>query len=335
MGLTEELLAITGAAASGGRRPVCLACPETLSSLDATEFVLVVVPGARVQRADGEVARAVGLAAGSVGGSFGGVDILVVGHEGCSFRSPSFGVPGPAPQGEAFATERDLVRHTVAQLLASPWLARMNVHGVVVDGGGRVDRIGTVAAATAPSVGGASPGASTLAPSGPVSFFGGSDSAAGPSLAGALPSSPGPARWESPPPIAAAGVRWEAPPPIAPAAAFSALAATIPQGATLPTVGAPPGVSAPLPTVNVPVYEPTHGSLEDALPPGIDVTTAPPPPRPAPQRPGRHGPPPPPPPTPPPQPPQPPHPPRSKAGADDPFARAEEILERMRRERKR
>jgi hypothetical protein len=328
---------------TGGRKVVCVVCPETAHEvaarlgLDADQVVVVAVPAARVHHVDGDVARAVALAAGASGGTSGGADVVVLGHEGCVYRSPTFAVPGPPPQGESFPTVRDLVRHSVAQLRGSPWMARTNVAGFVAGASGRIESAGDVVPAapgpvTGPAAFGVPGPVGSLAASGPVSFFDGAG-AAGPSLASAPPLQSGAVKWESPPPIAPSA-KWEAPPPIAPTTAMpvssampsgarTAHTASMPHVPQMPTVGPLPQVTAPLPSVS---------SLQS--PGGIEFDIAPPRPEPTAARPPIE--------VPPPPKPAPPvsdrrtstQPAPSPPTSDDPFKRAEEILERLRREKR-
>lgn len=329
MGLTEALLSITDTTVSSGRRVVCVVCPEIAAAVDVREFVVVAVPGARVLRPDGDLARGIALAAGSVGGTLGGAGILVVGHEDCIFRAPSFAVPGPAPPGESFPTMRDLVRHSVRQLQASPWVARTNVRGAVVATSGAVEEVRDFAGAgSAP--GAPAPGPAQLSASGPVSFFGGTPGAATNLGSSVTPIAPGAVRWESPPPIAPGGVHWESPPPIAPAASTRDMGSS---DLRVPVAYAAPSVmpsAGPMPSLASPLAAVTDNAFDAATPLGLETSSPPPPPKPAPPKRGsshhdeRR------PPAPPPTP-----PPRPPSAGDDPFARAEEILERLRRERKR
>jgi hypothetical protein len=372
--------------ATGGRRIVCVTCTELVVArpsvasrlgLEDEQVLVVAVPGARVPRSDGDVARAVALAAGAAGGTMGGADVLVLGHEPCAFRAPTFAVPGPAPQGESQPTVGDLVRASVAALRASPWMTRTNVHAIVADMFGRLDAVrleGLAAAgpAAAPgALGGAPTG--TIAPSGPVSFFGAAGAA--PSLLADAPPPPlgapgslGPSAGASPRPASPAGslgaaagpamlvpagaIRWDAPAPISPSApggsgAFPSLGSpaelAIPSPpiapsspSAMPTIGALPSVTptviarpGPEPSAELHAAEIAQamGSVIELAAP-VQTPPPPPPPRPAPpERPSRPG----------HRTPQTPQsaPQQGGSSADDPFKRAEEILEKLRREKRR
>jgi hypothetical protein len=370
--------------ATGGRRIVCVTCTElaggapTVASrfgLDADQVLVVAVPGARVPRQDGDVARAVALAAGAAGGTLGGAAVIVLGHEGCAFRAPTFAVPGPAPQGESFPTETDLLRAAVTQLRASPWMTRTVVEAILLDPSGRLDivRVESGGAASAPGPHAAAPlaapGAATIAPSGPVSFFGAPgaapslSSSPAPSLgaplplmggaagslggnAGSLGGTAGPASLSAP-----GAIRWDTPPPVALMPGVASLATPLPPTppSVMPTVGAMPTVG-PLPAAPPPLAAPAGptadvetasfemlgralGQVIDAPAPGAPpAPPPPPPPKPAPpdRASQRHA-------RPQSAPPAPPPPAATPSGssADDPFKRAEEILERLRREKRR
>src|SRR5512134_3425832 len=90
--------------ATGGRKLVCVVCPETLTKapgggvaarlgLDADTVLLLAVPAARIGRPDAETARGAALLAASAGAH----DLIVLGHDGCAFRAPAFPLPGPVP----------------------------------------------------------------------------------------------------------------------------------------------------------------------------------------------------------------------------------------------
>jgi hypothetical protein len=323
---------------TGGHRIVCVVCPELLTEaagggvaarfgLDAGEVVLVAVPAARVARPDGEVARAVALVAAREGG-----DVVVLGHEACSYRAPAFPVPGTSPRWEAGPADAELVALSAANLRASPWMPRGGeVHAIVLDRVRRLRPAGeaeVVARSAEPPASATSRAAATTGRSardssrssvgaagsivapGPVSFFGATGAA--PSLGSAPPSAPGPVTLGAPPPPEMPRVDFAPTPPLHPIDALRpGHVAPVPMTSAGPMVGplAPVQPLAPPP--------PPTPVAPDAL-----SWAAEPPPPPAPKR------------TPPPPRKAPPaEPPPVPRKADDPFSRAEEILERLRRER--
>ncbi len=382
MSLHDEILAFDRARAAGrpapapaaGGKVVAVVSSEAITTapgggiaarlgLAVDDVVVVAVPGPRVQRSDGEVARAVCLAAAWCGARA----VVLVASESTPFRSPSFGVPGPAPSGESFPTVNDLVRHSAAQLRASVWLPRGTaVIGFVATPGGTLES----------AVSGESSGASaTISQPGPVSFFGSGPVAnlmtapdpidhtpewvppppvaGGPTLAGP-PRGPVPSLAPGPmPSLGAMPVSGPSPSLGSLAGAVGAMPSIVPP----PPPIAPPALSRPLaldaPSAPEPPPRPVapegasilnrHSEFGGHVPSILDtpVPERRPEPRqeqrPKPRQEPRLQPPPPPPPPPPSPRPAPPPLPRSAPDADlgdDPFERAEKILERLRRERR-
>lgn len=385
--LHDEILAFDRARAAGraaaapspGGKVVAVVSSEAITTapgggiaarlgLAVDDVVVVAVPGPRVQRADGEVARSICLAVAWSGAR----SVVILANESSPFRSPSFGVPGPAPSGESFPTVNDLVRHSAAQLRASVWLPRGTaVLGFIATAGG------TLESAVSGEPSGAS---STISQPGPVSFFG-----SGP--VANLMTAPDPIdhtpEWVPPPPVA--GGPTLAGPPRGPVPSLAAgpipSLGAMPASGPSPSLGslagavgaipsivpppppiAPPALSRPLaldaPAALEPPPRPVapegpsilnrHSEFGGHVPSILDtpIPDSRPEPRqeqrqrprqeprlepaPQPRTEQRRQPPPPPPPAPPPL-------PRSAPEgdlSDDPFERAEKILERLRRERR-
>jgi carbonic anhydrase len=273
------------------------------------EAFVVANAGARVARADGDVARSVAEALARAGGG----EVFVVAHENCDFLdADSEGVAALVPVpgsallqaaealcGESFISARKMAIASAETLRASPFVGpKMPVHAMVFDEGrrrlsaeqpgyGLVAAPGAAAAAmgfgTAPSpiLGAPGPVATGGYATGPVSLMG-----AGPS---ALMGAPPP--LIAPPPDLGVGASSFIAPPPPPMPVPSIMPA-------MPVAPAPP----PLPPVAPPPLE------------SISFTEPPPPP--------------------PPRKPQPPRAPSAPSDGDDPFRRAAEVLERLRRERR-
>lgn len=344
----------------GGRGVAVVTCSEIRApngrdlasylGLAPDEVVMVVNAGARVVRANGDAARSVAEALGRRGGG----EVFVVAHEDCEFldadpETVASLVGSLAGRyisaaedlcGPSYVSARTVAKAAAEILRSSPFLGSMNpVHALVLDPGrGRLSLeqsgYGAAAptAAAAPSLGtppspilGApsSPGAG--APSmgggftpGPVSLM-----APGPaSIMGAAPSS----LMDAPPPDLGAGsAGFAAPPP----AAFPLPSAPIPFPVP-PSFAAPPPPASAAPPSPPLTFEtppaPPSASNPFAFP--ASTRSEPPPLRREPPE-DDDVPPPPPPRTPqirtgPPKPPD----------VDDPFRRAAEVLERLRRERR-
>jgi hypothetical protein len=314
-----------------GRRVVILACSEIRApggkdlasylGFAPEEVLVVATAGGRVRSPDGDAAASIvaSLALGSGG------EVFVISHEGCQFleadpESAAALVESPGSSqlmaaqdlcGEDFVSSRKLAIASAEMLRRSPLLARCPVHALVfADGRGRLtsEQAGyDVAAAPYISGTGTSPSPYLVAPgstsgfnSGPVSLFGGGSSA----MMGA------PAPLVAPPPEISAGASSFLSPPPPPTAGVMSNAghmsnagssSMFPQMPPAPPA-MPPSMVAPPPLPPSPVEPLTFGE-----PP------APPPPPPA--KPDRG-------------------PPPRKPDADDPFRRAAETLERLRRQRR-
>jgi carbonic anhydrase len=285
------------------------------------EAFVVANAGARVERPDGDVARSVAEALARAGGG----EVFVVAHEGCDFLDADpEGVAALAPSpgsallqaaerlcGESFVSARKLAIASAETLRASPFLgARVPVHAMVFDEGrarlsAEQPGYGLVGAAgVAPAPAGLGPGPSPiLGAPGPVASGG---YTAGPvSLAGAGPS----ALMGAPPPLVA-------PPPDLGAGASSLMAPPPPPMPVAPVMPVMPAMPAPAPPP-MPSVAPPPPPARSAAPPPLESISfsEPPPPPPPPRKPPPRGPAPPP-------------------DADDPFRRAAEVLERLRRERR-
>jgi carbonic anhydrase len=331
MSLLDDVLAANSAVADGsdvpvpaiaaGRRVVVVTCSEIRApgGRDLASFLgfatddafVVATAGARVRSPDGDAAASVvaGLALGDGG------EVFVVAHEGCEFLEAdpdsAAAISGASTSallaaaqtlcGEDFISARKLAISSAETLRRSPFLAKCPVHALVfADGRRRV---------TSEQSGyGASAAAS------PATASGGLGAAPSPILA-----APGPSGFGAPGPVASFGAGpsslMAAPPPDLGAGAAASFLAPPAFVSPPPPAGAPaqpafvmPPAPPPTPPVpSPPALEPL--SFKDVPPP--------PPPR-APARPA---------PAPPPVPPRAPE-------SDDPFKRAAETLERLRRERR-
>jgi carbonic anhydrase len=311
-----------------GRRVVVVTCSEirapggkdlaTHMGLRLEDVFVVANAGARAPSSGGDVVRSVAAALALGDGG----EVFVVAHEDCKFldadpesivamfpvANSSFLAALEALCGESFIAARKLAMASADAVRASPFLPpRTPVHAMVFDRGrGRLsaEQPGYGASAASPSSLGAVSGLG-VAPSpilgapGPTGF-----GSSGPvSLFGGAPSSlmgSAPPPLVAPPPDMGAGSSFLSPPPPAPR----------PQGPSeFPHEMAP--------TV-VPSFHAEPLEFKDVPPPPPSRTPAPPPPRA---------------PAPPPLPPVQPAPARSDA--DEAFRRAQETLERLRRERRR
>jgi len=275
------------------------------------EAFVVANAGARVSRPDGDVARSVLEALARVGGG----EVFVVAHENCDFLDADpEGVAALVPSagstllqvaevlcGESFISARKTAIASAETLRASPFLGGgVPVHALVFDEGRRrlsaeQPGYGLVAA---PGAAAAPMGLGT-APS-PILGARGPMAvggyATGPvSLMGAGPS----ALMGAPPPLAA-------PPPVLGAGASSFIAPPPPPMPVPPVMPSMPVMPAPAPPP-MPSFAP---------PPLERISFDEPPPPPPPRK------------------PQPPRGPSAPPDADDPFRRAAEVLERLRRERR-
>ena len=339
MSLLEQVLAANAAVLDGsdvpvpavpaGRRVVVVTCSEIRApagrdlaayfGFAAGEAFVVANAGARVSRSEGDVARSVAEALARVGGG----EVFVVAHENCDFLDADpesvAGLSAHAPStlaaaetlcGESYVSARKLAMASAEMLRASPFVGpRVPVHAMVFDEGRR--RL----SAEQPGYGlTAAPGAGA-APSGlgpaPSPILG----AAGPSMSGGYASGPvslmgaGPsALMGAPPPLVA-------PPPDLGAGASSFVAPPPPPMPVAPIMPPMPVPPSPPPA---PTYAPAP--REPAVPPPLEPISFSEPPPPPPRR------------------QSPPHPQRDTPppppAPDDPFRRAAEVLERLRRERR-
>lgn len=320
-------------AVPAGRRVVVVTCGEirapngrdlaTYFGFAPDEAFVVANAGGRVASPDGDVVRSVAEALARADGG----EVFVVAHEDCDFldadpEAVAALVPSPSSAllagaevlcGENFVSARKLAIASAETLRASPFLGpRVPVHAMVFDEGRRrlsAEQPGYGVAAT-PAPAAASPG---LAPapspilatpgpsvpggyaSGPVSLLG-----AGPSaLMGAPPPLVAP-----PPELGGGASSFNAPPP-----------PPMPVAPDMPVMPSPLGVSpSPVPPPMPPVAPPPPA--RPAAPPPLEpITFSEPPPPPPPRK------------MPPPRAP-------SAPSDDDPFRRAAEVLERLRRERR-
>lgn len=344
MSLLDDVLAANFAAADGsdvpvprvaeGLRVVIVTCSEIRApggrdiarvfGLAPDDAFVVANAGARVHDARGDVARSVAVALAEAGGG----EVFVVAHENCAFlhadadslnsllaspKSDSLAA-AEALCGENFISARKLAITSAETLRASPFVAAAGpVHALLfAEGRGRLTAeqegygLAASAAATPAAAGfGAAPSPILAAPGsasgftpGPVSLLG-----AGPSaMMGAPPS------------------LMNAPPPTLGAPSPS-------MGAPSPLVAPPAFVPPPAPSFAMPAPPPPAPSISFAdlgappasEPPPLEPAAFPevPPPPPPARKPGpKQG---------------TPRPP----DVDDPFRRAAETLERLRRERRR
>jgi hypothetical protein len=222
----NDLLRYGRARASGTDAPrpaagplVCVVSPEDRThvsreavaerfGVEAEGVTLLVFPGPRVQHHDGDVARGIAAALAKTRAT----EVLLLVPESSEWRATPIGIPGPAVQGESFATARDLARHSLQQLRACPWiLPSVEIGAAVLSVSGVPEVVELPAAAPGPvgfaghSAGAHGSGAhgsgvhgSGVHGAGPVSLFGGSGAVGGashPGLAGGSPASaytPGP-----------------------------------------------------------------------------------------------------------------------------------------------
>jgi hypothetical protein len=343
LSLLDEVLAANAAVLDGsdvpvpavpaGRRVVIVTCGEirapagrdiaTYFGLSSDEAFVVANAGGRVSRAEGDVVRSVAEALSRARGG----EVFVVAHENCDFldadpesvaalsaHAPSTLAAAETLCGESYVSARKLSMSSAEMLRASPFVGpRVPVHAMVFDEGrrrlaaeqpgyGLVAAPGAAAAslglgpAPSPILGAAGPATSRGYASGPVSLMG-----AGPS---ALMGAPPP--LVAPPPDLGAGASSIVAPPPPP----------MPVAPVMPPMPAPPPAPsyAPPPT-------PSHAfpPRESTAPPPLEpISFTEPPPPPPPRRPQQ------------PAPRETPPPPAS----DDPFRRAAEVLERLRRERR-
>lgn len=320
---------------AAGRRVVIVTCSEirapggrdlaTYFGLEPGETFVVANAGARIHDPSGDVARSVAVALAEAGGG----EVFVVAHENCAFlgadpESLAALVPSPnsatlnaagALCGENFISARKLAITAAETLRASPFVAAAAVvHAMMfAEGRGRLTAeqsgygVAAAAVSSAPAALGmsaspspilSSPGGASGFATGPVSLLGSGPSA----LMGApasLMAAPGPDFGRSAPAFVAPPppnfTMPPAPPPFVPPPAPATFAPSSPT-LSFPEPSAPPSAAEP--------------------PPLEPISFAEPPPPPPPRRPGvKQG---------------TPRPP----DVDDPFRRAAETLERLRRERR-
>jgi len=326
--LLDDVLAANAAVVEGSdvpvpavpenRRVVVVACAEVLTcagkplasmlGFSHDEALVLANAGARVQSADGDVVRSV-LAAFSI---LDGGEVFVVAHERCEFQEADpdaaaalFASPNSSLLtalstlcGDSFVSARRLAVSSAETLRSSPFLPRGTpIHALVVDVRGRLtlEQRGYDVAG--------SPASSSLVASAGL----------GPGPSPIL-TAPGPTGFGAPGPVSLFGsgpssLMSSAPPPIAPAppsiaSAFLAPPPPVP-GFTAPPPS-PPSPPAPTPTTRTWDVAPTPAPVPPPLPPQplkFDDPVPPPPP--------------------------------PKARDDDPFRRAAETLERLRKARKR
>ena len=317
MTLLDELLAANAAIVAGepaqvprlpsGRALVVVACSESrrgpsgrglaaVFGLAAEDVLLVCAAGARVGRADGDRARsvAVGLARRDGG------EVLVIAHDRCAFLD-AYQDQVAARLGTR-APAWDALRSFCGERYMSPAAQA------------------TDAARTLRS--------SPFLPAGTVvhalvvddSTFrvevaeAGYGAAIAPPASGAAPGAASLGAATGPVSFFAGGAAFEAPPPIFGEPSPVADAASVTPEWTVP----PPAFTAAVPDFVVPPTAPPpraaeHRAATDWELPPPEPPPPPPPPRSSPAKPGQH---------------------RKSPAGQDPFARAEEILERLRRERR-
>jgi hypothetical protein len=336
LALLDEVLSANAAVLDGsdvpipavpaGRRVVLVTCGEIRApngrdlasyfGFTPGDAFVVANAGARVARPDGDVARSVVEALARAGGG----EVFVVAHENCDFldadpesvaalsaHSPSTLAAAEALCGESYISARKLAISSAETLRASPFLGpRVPVHAMVFDEGrsrlaAEQSGYGFTAAAGAPA-----PASMGLGPA-PSPILG----ATGPAMSGGYVAGPvslmggGPsALMGAPPPLVA-------PPPVLAAGPSSFMA---PPPPPMPTTPVMPPTAMPAP----PSFAPPPPALPATPPPLERISFDEPPPPPPPRK--------------PPQPPPPRGP--SAPAADDPFRRAAEVLERLRRERR-
>jgi carbonic anhydrase len=347
MSLLDDVLAANAAvldrtdvpvpAVPSGKRVVIVTCSEIRApggrdlsaffGFRSDETFVVANAGGRVRAPDGDVVRSVVAAIAQARGG----EVFVVAHEGCEYleadpesavalvASPTSAllVAAETLAGENFIAARRLAIAAAETLRASPFLARTPVHALTFDenrgrlsaeqpGYGVAPAAGA-AAPSAPSMGTApspilaAPGASSFGAAGPVSLFG-----SGPSSLMAAPS-----------PDLGAGAAASFLSPPSPSPSPSALQPPMPVAPT-PSFVMPPAPPVAPPTFVMPAPPPPPPPSPAEPPPLEPLTFGDVPPPPPPRAPAR---------------PAPPAEPRP-ASSDDPFQRAKETLERLRRERR-
>jgi len=326
MSLLDDVLAANAAMVEGsdvpvpavpqGRRVVVVTCAEirgprglgvaTCLGFSRAEALVFANAGARVTTVDGDVVRSVASALAIADGG----EVFVVAHENCEFQdadpdavashlaSPNSALLGAlgALCGASFVSARKLAIASAETLRSSPFLPRATpVHALVLD-----ERGGRLSVEQR--------GYDVVAAAPSSSILGSSGLGAAPSP---ILAAPGPTGFGAPGPVALFGsgpssLMGSAPPAsLSPApdmgAASAAFLAPPPPPSAPGFVAPPPAPTAPAPPPLPSPTPPTPLTFGDPVPP-------PPPPRAA---------------------------PKGADGGDDPFKKAAETLERLRRARRR